>query len=72
MIRGVYRFDDRLSKIKTDIEAKDFIDKKLRLLPENYREIFSKFLDLETIGYENTIAPKLIMGKNPRFNTETQ
>ncbi len=60
-IRGVYRFDDELSKSKihSDEEARNFVDLKLRFLPEEYRNIFKEYFDLEKITFNNLFGNRI-------------
>ena len=49
LIRGVYRFDERLSKIKTDDETKNFLETKLRFIPEQYADIIREVVNLNEL-----------------------
>jgi len=72
LIRGVYRFDERLSRIKTDEEARNFLETKLRFIPEQYTNIVRKVIDLEAINFPNAIENKLISFNSPQFNTQNK
>lgn len=39
LVRGVYRFDERLSKLKSKEESQHFIETKLRFIPEQFVEM---------------------------------
>jgi ATP-dependent DNA helicase RecQ len=46
-IRGVYRYDQKLSEIEDDNDARAFAEIKLRFLPEeHYQGIFKNYLDI--------------------------
>lgn len=72
LIRGVYRFDERLSKIKTDDETRDFLETKLRFIPEQYTDVVREFVNLEAATFEDTIGNKLLSFNSPHFHTQNK
>ena len=72
LIRGVYRFDGRLSKIKTDNETRDFIETKFRFIPEQYTDVVREFVNLEAATFEDTIGNKLLSFNSPHFHTQNK
>lgn len=72
LIRGVYRFDERLSRIKTDEETQDFIETKLRFIPEQFIEIVREAVDLENVSFDETIAGKLLTVNSPQLHTQNK
>lgn len=61
-IRGVYRFDDELSKsnITNDDEAQNFIDLKLRFLPEEYKSFIEGNVDLGNFNLDRLIGKRIL------------
>lgn len=61
-IRGVYKFDDNpsKSKITSDEEARSFIDLKLLFLPEEYKKLLEKYIDLEKFTLDRSIGKRIL------------
>jgi len=72
LIRGVYRFDERLSRIKPGDETRDFLETKLRFIPEQYTDIVRGFVNLEAATFEDTIGNKLLSFNSPHFHTQNK
>ncbi len=72
LIRGVYRFDERLSRIKTDEETQNFIETKLRFMPEQFIEIVKEAVNLENVTFDEAIAGKLLTVNSPRLHTQNK
>jgi ATP-dependent DNA helicase RecQ len=72
LIRGVYRFDERLSRIKPGDETRDFLETKLRFIPEQYTDIVREFVNLEAATFEDTIGNKLLSFNSPYFHTQNK
>jgi ATP-dependent DNA helicase RecQ len=72
LIRGVYRFDGRLSKIKPGDETRDFLETKLQFIPEQYTDVVREFVNLEAATFEDTIGNKLLSFNSPHFHTQNK
>lgn len=61
-IRGVYRFDDELSKskINSDEEARNFIDIKLQFLPEEYQKFFKRYFNAKEFTLDGLISSRIL------------
>ncbi len=59
LVRGVYRFDDRLSKLRND-DKRRFIKSKLDFLPKQFGAEIEKIVALESINPEKAIGEKLL------------
>jgi ATP-dependent DNA helicase RecQ len=72
LIRGVYRFDERLSKIKPGDETRDFLETKLRFIPEQYTDVVREVVNLEAATFEDAIGNKLLSVHSPHFHTQNK
>jgi len=70
LVRGVYRFDDRLSKLKGDEQTR-FVKTKLNFLPEHFIAEIRKIVDCESFDAE-TFASKLLTVKSPTLHTQNK
>lgn len=71
-IRGVYRFDERITRISTTDEAKEFVETKLRFLPGRYADVLRELTNLETVDFSSIVEGRLLSLRGPKFYTETK